>query len=141
MSTVYLVVGVPGSGKTWVCSQLTEKFHHVSHDAHIGDKDSTSYVNAIIANGKIATRPILAEAPFSISQIKDPLEKAGLKVVPVFIIEPEDLLGARYIGREGKPIPRGHLTRQVTYQLRAKEWKSFTGGSSQVLAHLQRSVP
>jgi hypothetical protein len=30
--TVYVVTGAPGSGKSWVCSQLTEDFFYISYD-------------------------------------------------------------------------------------------------------------
>jgi hypothetical protein len=81
--------------------------------------------------------PILIEAPFSVSQIKDPLEKHGRTVTPVFIVEERKTLAERYMRRENKPIPQGHLTRQDTYQRRAIEGGHFRGTSAQILEHLK----
>jgi hypothetical protein len=134
MKPVYLVIGVPGSGKTWVCERLSSYFHVVPHDEHINGQ----YVRAIAdAAGEVA-RPVLAEAPFSISQTVEPLEARGIRVIPVFIIEDVDTLSERYREREGKEIPQGHLTRQETYRQRAEQWDAFSGTSEEVLDFLKR---
>lgn len=138
---IYLVVAVPGSGKSWVCDQLTDLFHYVHHDGYIGHiKHPEAYVDAILEATETAKKPLLTEAPFSISKIKDPLEAAGHKVKPVFIIEDPAVLSARYLKREKKPIPKGHLTRMGTYAARAKAWKAFTGTSQEVLDYLKKEV-
>jgi hypothetical protein len=135
MRPVYMVIGCPGSGKSWVVNQLTGKFNLVPHDAYLG-RAWTAYVHEIIKQANCSDRPVLIEAPFSVSQIKDPLEQAGLTVIPVFIQERREVLIQRYFAREGKSIPPGHLTRQETYRQRALAWGAFMGTSSQVLAHL-----
>lgn len=134
---IYLLVGVPGVGKTWVCEQIKHKFEYVHHDGFIYLKQPGAYLKAIMEKAPVATKPILIEAPFSISETKDPLEKAGYKVIPIFIIEDELVLKLRYQNREKKPIPVGHLTRMKTYMDRARDWGSFTGTSAQVLEHLK----
>lgn len=134
---VYLVVGCPGSGKSWVCDQLKDQFHYVHHDLYM-DMTGPVYVHEIIKAATTSDKPVLAEAPFSISKTKDPLEAHGIKVIPVFIAEDPEVITDRYKNREKKPIPKGHLTRQNTYAQRAKLWKAFSGTSSEVLAHLKQ---
>lgn len=136
MKKAYMVIGCPGSGKSWVCDQLKDAFDYVHHDLYIGMAGDT-YVKEIMKRASDATKPLLIEAPFSVSQIKDPLEAAGLKITPVFIQEDRGIISDRYMKRENKEIPKGHLTRQETYRQRADEWKSFKGTSSQVLEHLK----
>lgn len=136
MQIVYLVVGCPGSGKSWVCEQLTELFEYVHHDLYI-KMTGSAYVDAILEAADHSTRPILAEAPFSISKTMEPLEEAGCTVVPVFIVEDPEVISDRYLAREGKNIPPGHLTRQRTYAERAAEYNAFTGTSDEVLVHLK----
>lgn len=133
----YMVIGVPGSGKTWVTNQVKDNFCFVHHDAYIGMQGDT-YVKEIIKASKTAHKPLLIEAPFSINKIKEPLEKAGIKVEPVFILEHELTLRSRYMQREGKPIPQQHITRLETYRKRAKEMNAFSGTSNQVLEYLKR---
>ncbi len=138
---IYLVVGVPGSGKSWVCEQLQKEFVYVHHDGFIGHINQPEvYVKAILDKAQDATKPLLTEAPFSIRSIKDPLVHAGYKVIPVFIIEKDEVVSARYLKREGKPIPKGHLTRVKTYEQRAKESGAFRGTSAEVLKHLKSKV-
>lgn len=134
-----MVIGCPGSGKSWVCDQLKDKFEYVHHDLYIKMAGDT-YVKEIIKAAKDATKHILCEAPFSISQLKEPLEKAGIDVIPVFIQEYPIVIETRYKAREGKHIPRGHITRQETYAKRAKEWNAFQGTSQEVFDHLSKVV-
>jgi adenylate kinase family enzyme len=139
--TAYLVCGVPASGKSYACEQLTEKFEYVHHDGFIYLKQPGAYVKAVIEKARTATKPLLIEAPFSISQTKEPLEAAGIRVIPVFIIENSSVLTARYEKREGKEKARrylpGHLSRQETFLKRALDWGSFRGTSSEVLEYLR----
>ena len=132
---VFMVIGCPGSGKSWVCDQLAGQFHHVRHDLF---STAPAYVAEIAKRSRDAVKPLLIETPFSISQIKDPLEALGLNVTPVFIQEDHKVIRERYWGRERKLIPPGHLTRQETYRQRAALWHAFQGTSSQVLAYLRQ---
>lgn len=134
---VYLVVGCPGSGKSYVCEKVKDKFNFIHHDLFIGMAGGT-YVKEILKKANDSDKPLLCEAPFSISQIKTPLEEAGLDVVPVFIQELPLTIKTRYWQRENKEIPNGHLTRQNTYAQRAKEWNAFQGTSDEVLEHLRK---
>jgi hypothetical protein len=138
MNQIYMVIGCPGAGKSWVCSQLTQQYEYVPHDTY---KDSNAYIAAIVRQSKTATKPLLIETPFSVSQIKEPLEKHNYRVAPVFIIEDPQVIRDRYRARESKPIPEGHLTRQITYEQRAKDWHAYRGTSAAVLAFLKNAVP
>lgn len=136
MNQVFLVVGVPGSGKSWVCEQLTEKYTYIPHDAHIGE----DYVIAIVNASRDAIAPLLIEAPFSISQIKDPLDHAGFLVECVFILDEPSVIIARYERQEsrgGKPFPPVHLKRMQTYAKRAASCGAFSGTSEEVLNYLK----
>jgi len=133
MKHAYLVIGVPCSGKSWVCEQLKDRFCYVRHDDHIGGH----YVDVIIRTATMVTKPLLIETPFSVSQIKDALEKKGFTITPVFILESPEVLNQRYRAREGTPIITGHLTRQETYRQRAVDWGAYRGTSEEVLRYLQ----
>lgn len=136
MRKIYMVVGCPGSGKSWVTEQLKDKFSHIRHDDFVG-KGADAYLKEIVKQTKGEGKPLLIESPFSIRQLKDPLEKNGAKVECVFIQEKNGVIEDRYQTRESKPIPQGHLTRQQTYAERASEYKSFYGTSQQVLDYLK----
>ena len=115
---IFMVVGSPGSGKSWVNNQLKDSYDYIPHDDYIGTQNkgiSKTYHQAITEKAQSSSKPILIESPFSISQIKDPLEKEGYIVTPIFIVEPDAVISDRYRAREGKEIPKGHLSRQQTY--------------------------
>ena len=139
LQPVYLVVGCPGSGKSWVCEQLKDRFHYVHHDLFIG-MAGAAYVWELFQAAYTADRPVLGEAPFSVSEIVEPLKAFGVKVRPVFISEAPQVIARRYLKREKKSIPKGHLTRQETYAKRAKAMRAFSGTSSEVLDYL-KAVP
>lgn len=138
---IYLVVGVPGSGKSLVCENLLRivgdgKIDYVHHDLYIG-MGGSAYVKEILKHRKhTPTALTLTEAPFSVSLIRDPLLEAGEEVETFYIVEPEQIVSDRYLLRESKSIPRGHLTRQNTYWRRAHEEGAFVGTSNEVLKHL-----
>lgn len=129
---IFLVVGCPGSGKSWVCEKLSKQFQYVRHDDHL-----KGYVPEIVRQAKTATKPLLIETPFSVSQIKDPLEKQGFEVVPLYIQERPEVVRQRYREREGKDIPEGHITRQATYAQRAAAQGAFSGSSTEILQRLR----
>ena len=135
--TVDLIVGCPGAGKSWVAERLKDSHQLVHHDASTGMKGQR-YVNAIKAAAASATKPLLAEAPFSVSQIRRPLEEAGFDVRTFTIQEKREVIARRYQSREGKPIPQGHLNRQDTYLEMADRSGGFVGTNREVLGHLKR---
>lgn len=132
----YLLVGVPGSGKSWIASQLKNSFTYVANDDHL----SGDYVSAILSTPSEG-KPLLIEAPFSVSQVAEPLTLAGLDVVPVYLVESESVLLSRWADRGTQQNTiKVHLARQATYTSRALQNKSFIGNSSQVLEHLKAVV-
>lgn len=135
--TIYLVVGCPGAGKSWVCEQIKHLFEYAHHDLHIG-MTGDAYLEAIQKAADASDKHVLAETPFSISKLKVPLEAAGHNVVPLVISEHPNVISSRYAAREKKDIPAGHLTRQQTYRQRAEANGWFHGSSEQVLNHLKQ---
>ena len=133
---IYLIVGTPGSGKTWVCNQLEDQYNYLPHDDFAGQKDG-AYVMAAARLADFSDKPVLIETPFSVSKIREPLLKRGFDVVPVFIIESEAVTSQRYEKREGKQIIPGHLSRIKTYIERAAELNAFSGTSEEVLKHMK----
>lgn len=135
----YLIVGCPGSGKSWVAEQLKDKFDYVHHDAFIG-MNGNAYLHEIFKRASVAKKPLLLETPFGVSYIKDALRARGIPVECVFIQEDDQVIKKRYEERDKKPIPTGHLTRQKTYMERANKYKAFHGSSSEVLEYLKGKV-
>lgn len=135
MKSVYLLVGSPGSGKTWVMGQLKSQFEIVEHD----DFKTTpqAYAKILTERAHESSKPILGNTPFGLSEIILVLATSGIKCTPVFILEPPHVLATRYMARERKQIPQGHLTRQNTYKERAEELGAFSGTSDEVLSHLK----
>jgi hypothetical protein len=123
-----------------VCEQVDKDFFYLPHDDFI-DAPKGAYVKAAIRGADMADKPLLLETPFSMSEIVEPLESKGFNVIPVFIQERHDVISDRYFKREGKEIPRGHLSRQNTYLDRAKTMNAFHGTSQEVLNHLKSINP
>lgn len=139
---IWLVCGVPGSGKTWVCEQLQDRFHYVAHDQYIAPKALKEspigrHKAALIKAALKEVKPIIGEVPFMMSIMINELRAAGMTVHPVFVLENEGTVRTRYEKREKKPIPKQHITRIKTVGLRAKEYGFFSGTSEEVLRYLK----
>lgn len=128
--TIHLLCGVPGSGKTWVGTQLS-KFNWVPHDDH----DVSKYHTELIRAAKTSTKPVLAEAPFRISTLIKQLEGAGLKVKTYYITAPEKVIRDRYQKRSKKPFPKQHSTNLRRYD--SKQW-DVRGTSGQIFDELKK---
>lgn len=136
MREVILVCGVSGSGKTWVCNQLKDKYHYIPNDSYIGSRET--YQHALWMNARMDDgKKILADNPFGERELKEYLELKGIKVTAYFIIEPPDVCASRYFKREGKPIQKSALTRAITIRDRAIEWGAKLGTSQQILEMLK----
>jgi hypothetical protein len=136
-STIYFLVGVPAVGKSTIAEKLGDRVTYVPHD----DYQDGGYIDAIFAAAAKSTKPLLIETPFSMSKILEPLRGGGRNVVPVFIVDSEPRLRARWRERGiGESTQRGHLTRQETFRLRAHELGAFAGTADEVLEHLRSAV-
>lgn len=150
---VYLVCGVPGSGKTWVCRQLKDKFTYVPHDqcwthptkTPDHDKENpewapgakSTHVEEVVKAVRSSLRPIITESPFNERMLKEDLEKKGVKVIPYFVIEEPETSRKRYEKREGKIYPKHFYSRAKSIGTRAKEWDAPHGTSDEVLEMLR----
>src|SRR5580693_8533884 len=123
---VYMLCGVPGSGKSWAASQLPE-YSYVSHDAH-----KTGYVDKVVETATTSDKPVLADCPFGERQLRERLESKGLVVEPKFIIEHPLTIKQRDEAREKKPVSKATLTRARTIVEKADEWAAYRGTSEQV---------
>jgi tRNA A37 N6-isopentenylltransferase MiaA len=130
---VYLICGVPGSGKTWVASQLAERFAYVPHDDHIGGDLAAE----LAARARDGDGPFVTECPFGERELREQLEAEGFKVRPYFIVEPTEVVQARYKKRTGKELPKGAVTRTKTINKRVAEWNVPSGTAAEVLAMLK----
>jgi gluconate kinase len=150
---VYLVCGVPGAGKTWVCRQLKHKFHYVPHDKcwehptekpTPGEDDSawvpgakSTHLQELVKAANGANKPVISECPFGERPLKDALESCGIEVRPIFVVEEPHVVLHRYRTREGKTPGQNVLTRANTIRARAEEWKAPQGTSEEILITLR----
>lgn len=154
MKPVYLVVGVPGSGKSWACRQVEDKFTYVPHDLcwthptaspefnkidpDWGPPGSESiHLEVLLKMSVMSSKPIITEVPFAERPLREALEKKGIQVIPIFVIEDPEIVAQRYEQREGKPLPKSAFSRASSIIDRAREWGGFHGTSKQVLEHLR----
>lgn len=135
-SKIYMLIGCPGSGKTWITNQLGDQYHLCHHDARL-KRSNEDYVRDIDREARATDKPVIVEAPFSVSEILDPLKQLGHDVTPMFIQEPDFVIAQRYLKRERKPIPAGHLSRQRTYKQRADQMNAFAGTAEEIASTLR----
>lgn len=128
MKKLYLLCGVSGSGKSYVCNRMAHKFTYVSHDLY---KDTL--IDAVVNASKRTEKALLVDCPFGETKLREDLTAQGFDVIPLFIIESPEIVSKRYFAREKKPITKSALTRASTIVNRADEWKALKGTSDQML--------
>lgn len=132
---VYMVCGVPGSGKSWVCEQLTDKFIYISHDLYL--KDLVPEIVKQSIRSDIGNKPFLIDCPFGERKLRESLEELNFEVIPLFIIEDPETVKRRYEARENKPFSKSNYTRCTTIAERAIEWNAVSDTSEGILVYLR----
>ncbi len=134
---IYLVCGVPGSGKTWVLSHFKDTLHY---DQHFNTPRKV-YSDKIIKQQRLNPfKDVVADCPLGISEIVAYIRAEGQDIEPVFIINTPAIISQQYLKREGRPIPKQHLGRINTMITRAKQYGSYQGTSDAVLQYLKERV-
>lgn len=130
---IYVVCGVPGAGKTWVCSQLGDKFKYVPQDEYI--KQRAKYLDLLCSP---SYKPMLTDCPFGETRLRDDLETRGIEVTFLFIVEHPLTVSIRYWNRESRKLDPSSYARASTIGTKADQWRSFKGTSAEVLEHLRK---
>lgn len=126
---VYLVCGVSGSGKSWVCNQLKDKINYVSFD----DVPKNEHESCLHKNSVSLYDPTFKISTF----IKKNAHLFDIR--PVFIIETEKTIEARLIARGGIFSDKT-VNRMRSIDKRTKKYGVFSGTSLQVLNYLKDQI-
>lgn len=137
---IYLLCGVPGSGKTWVIEQLFKcrpplGFTSIEHDS-ISREKLLSLAKSLYPPEHMK-RSLIIDCPFDERSLRSELERLNLKVTPIFIVEHPSVIEVRYFKREGKRPSQSILTRAETIMNKVNEWGAFYGTSDEVFRHLK----
>ena len=133
---IYIVCGVPGSGKTWVLSHLekvskdtSSRVSFVHHDDFIGRPDA---FRSEILRWHLGGDHVVADCPLQVRGLL-----ATISAIPVFVIPDPVITAAQYEYRERRAIPKQHLGRIPHMRKLASDYGAFVGDSTNVLKHLK----
>lgn len=124
-STVYLVCGVAGSGKTWVCKQLEHMIHYVPYDEQ----------GVVVPTQEFE----LHDRTVHISTTIERWRAQGIAVVPVFVMGDFITVKSQLISRGGQ-VTVGLYKRWRRMQQLANRYSYFTGSSREVLRFLKQKI-
>lgn len=128
---LYMVIGVSGSGKSWVCSQLTDKFNYIAYDKH----KKSEIVDTLLSN---ADKPLLYDPVIGISTfINRNTDKFDIRVAA--IVEDFITVKDRLIKRGGK-LTKSIYNRYNVIKRRSDKYADFTGDSKKVLDWLKGQI-
>lgn len=125
--TVYLLCGVSGSGKSWIAAQVLDKCTYVSFDK----VPKPEHLSRIMSSGS----DVLYDPTYKISTFIR-RHSHELNIIPIFILEGEDIIKTRLEGRGGS-ITASVIKRIASMQARAGKYGVFSGTSDQVFRFLQ----
>lgn len=126
--TIYLLIGCSGSGKSWVCNQLTDKFTYVSYDG----VRKKNHIPGLLA---YSDKPKLYDPPIKISTFFK-RHSSRFNIICVAILESDEVVKSRVESRGGK-WTLGLVKRNATIVKRAQKYSCYSGTSQEILHYLQ----
>ena len=130
LPTVYLLVGAPASGKSWVSSQVLDKFEYISYDGN-RKKDHLDLLRQPSEKHK------LYDPTFKISTIIR-RHSDEFNFILIAIYETEEILKSRMSSRNGKWTDTVMKRNEVAKKRHEKYGAGgFIGTSDEVLHHLK----
>jgi 5-methylcytosine-specific restriction endonuclease McrA len=131
LRTVYLLCGANGAGKSWVSSQLDDKFHKLNYDTLPKDMIQTFLEDAP------GDKPILFELPFKIVNF---MNSYGFQfnIKPIFIVESDDVIKVRIVGRGGEFTNNVRKRAKRIREKYVKKYTCFSGTSQECLDYLKK---
>lgn len=132
--TIYLLVGAPAAGKSWVANQLTNKFTYISYDENNKGEHLT------LLRSAPSNRAIIYDPTFKISTIiRRHSDEFDFKLIA--IQESEDILKARIAERKGTWTDT-IMKRNTQISKRYEKYGAdgFLGTSEEVLEYLQSII-
>ena len=127
---IYMVCGVSGSGKSWICNQLTDMYAYISFDGVAKSK----HLEAL----RGTKGPILYDPNIKISTFIR-RHSSEFNIIPIFIIEEESIIESRLKIRGGK-LTKSTPKRMKVIIARNKKYGVFSGTSDEVLKYLKHRV-
>ena len=129
LPTVYIVSGIAGSGKSWACEQLTDKFNYVSYDSN-RKKTHLDLLRATPTD-KIALYDLNIKTSTFIRRHSHEFNIHFVTILGDFLQVKQQLKN-----RGGK-ITKGTYKRWKVMKKRAKQYGEFAGSSQEVLKYLK----
>jgi len=131
--TVYLVTGVSGVGKSWVCEQLKDRFTYISYD----DIPNKEQILPLFLNAN-KNKDLLFDPTFKVSTFIKKYSNQ-LNLIPVFIKETIETITKRRSMRTLNPIPVCQ-SRIIRINRLANSYGQFSGTSEEVLDFLKNQA-
>jgi len=130
---LYIVCGPCGSGKSWVCNQISDNLKYISYDSVPKEEHYYEFVEAAKAGMDIIYDP-LRKPTTIMNRYKDEFD------IKLCVID-EDLntIVSRIKNRNGKPNIQ-NIKKALNKVPRWKKHASFTGTSSEVLKYLKTKL-
>lgn len=128
---LYMLAACSGSGKSWVCKQLTDLYDYVSYD----DNRKKTHLDLLL---QPSTKPKLYDPPIKISTFFK-RHSHQFDIHAVFILETDEVVRSRIESRGGQWTE--HIAkRNAAMQKRFAKYGSFAGTSQEVLDYLRSQM-
>lgn len=124
---VYLICGVSGSGKSWICEQLKDKFSYISYD----NNKKASHLDLI----READKPVLYDLSVNVSTFIN-RNKDEFDITPIFVMGDFLTVKSQLVSRGGK-VTKSLYRRWKIMKSRYNKYGTFIGSSNEVFKYLK----
>lgn len=129
---IYLLVGIPASGKSWICDRM-KGMKVIRHDDFKDRGEYLAHLWEAAADGDV-----LAEAPFNAAEIVRSMNRRRVPICEVHVTGELPEIEKRYLDRTDgkKSLPANFRTNHTRYKQDHERFE-FVGTSDEVLKWLE----
>jgi hypothetical protein len=132
---IYLLIGAPCSGKTWIIDQVKHFVRCVEHDLSPDNLDDYIWRVQYVSYSGV----VVADIPFKGEEFAAQLSKLGLDVHKLYVLVRDGDLKQRYFKRTGK-LPHQYILNTNKSIMEHFQEGEFAGDSTRVLEYLNGTL-
>ena len=130
---LFILIGAPGVGKTWICNKLSKDFNIISSDR------LRNGIDAAVDQALLGEKPVLVDIPFRIKAFIERWRQKVPDAVVIALVEDRETHEQRLKSRGGE-FDATILKRVKRVNSLSKQYANIIGNTDQILNQMEQEV-